>query len=69
MIECIRGYGCLTCFALLSSGRMVLSPLSLDDGALCVRAGYISMYCYCKSFAVLLYNTLGGWIASWVSLL
>ena len=34
MIECVRGYGCLTCFVLLFSGPMVVSPLFLDDGVL-----------------------------------
>ena len=28
LLECVRGYGCLTCFAFLFSGPMVLSPLS-----------------------------------------
>ena len=28
MVECVRRYGCLTCFVLLFSGPMVVSPLS-----------------------------------------
>ena len=34
MTECVRGYGCSTCFVLLFSGPMVVSPRSLDDGVL-----------------------------------
>ena len=62
--ERVRGYGWLTCFAVLFSGPMVLSPL--DDGAL--RTNWIHIYCCCTSFAVLLQH-MGGWIAWWVSLL
>ena len=40
---------------------------TLDDGALCVRDGYTSIYYCCKSFAVLLYHMVGGCIASCVS--
>ena len=57
MVECVRSYGCLTCFVLLFSGPMVVSPVSLD-----------LFYC-CTSFAVLLSYMVGGWIASWASLL
>ena len=55
MIECARGYGCLTCFVLLFSGPMVVSLLSLHDGAMSVRAGHTCT-------AVRLYNTwwVGG---------
>ena len=62
MIECARGYGCLTCSALLFSGPMVVSPLSLDDGALCGYELDTHLYYCCKSFAVLLHNTwwVGG---------
>ena len=59
MIECVCGFGCLTCFALLFSEPMVVSPLSLDDGALCVRTGYTSA-AVSNLFAVLLYNAWVG---------
>ena len=63
--ERVCGFRCLTCFALLFAGSMVLSPL--DDGAL--RTNWIHIYCCCTSFAVLLQHMVGGWIAWWVSLL
>ena len=45
MVECVRGSGCLTCFVLLFSGPMVVSPLSLD---------LYYYYCIYTWFAVLL---------------
>ena len=37
MVECVGGYGCLTCFVPLFSGPTVVSPLSLDLYYCCIR--------------------------------
>ena len=62
MIECVRGNGCSTCFALSFFG-----PITLGNGALCVRVGYKSIYYCCPSFAVLPHDMVDGWIALCIS--
>ena len=69
--ECVRGYGWLTCFPVLFSGPMVLSPL--NHGAL--RTNWVHIYTairYCWTVVVhggwadrLLGVSMGSWVRGW----
>ena len=75
MVECGRGSGCSTCFVLLFSGHMVVSPLSLSTSINTTAAVYRHFlyccitwwvggslrgrYCCCTTFCC---TAVSGWV-------